>query len=103
MDAFDLVCHVAFDQPPLTRKERANNVRKRNYFGKYSEAAQKVLSSLLVKYEQEGIVSIEDGSILKVQPLSNLGSPVELVKAFGKKKDFDEAIRDLENELYKSA
>ena len=103
MDAFDLICHVAFDQPPLSRKERANNVRKRNYFAKYGEQAQKVLSSLLDKYEQEGIVSIETGSILKVSPLSDMGSPVELVRAFGKKKDFENAINELETEIYKSA
>ncbi len=103
MDAFDLICHVAFDKPALTRKDRANNVRKRNYFTKYGETAQKVLNSLLDKYEQEGIVSIEEGSILKVQPLSTLGSPVELVKAFGKKNDFDEAIKELENEIYNVA
>jgi len=103
MDAFDLVCHVAFDQPPLTRKERANDVRKRNYFAKYGEKAQKVLDSLLDKYEHEGIESIEEGSILKVQPLSKLGSPVELVKAFGKKADFEKAIKELENEIYKVA
>ncbi|MCK5872915.1 MAG: restriction endonuclease, partial [Methylococcales bacterium] len=103
LDAFDLICHVAFDQPPLTRKERANNVRKRNYFAKYSEKAQKVLNSLLDKYENEGVVSIESSSVLKVQPLNKMGSPVELVRAFGKKKDFDKAILDLENELYNIA
>lgn len=103
MDAFDLVCHVAFDQPPLTRRERANDVRKRDYFTKYGDKAQKVLNSLLDKYEQEGITSIEEGSILKVQPLSSLGSPVELVKAFGKKADFEKAIKELENEIYKVA
>lgn len=103
MDAFDLVCHIAFDQPPLTRKERANNVRKRNYFTKYSEQAQKVLNSLLDKYEQEGIVSIETGSILKVKPLNQFGSPVEIVRAFGKKKDFEKAISELETEIYKTA
>jgi type I restriction enzyme R subunit len=99
-DAFDLICHVAFDQPPLTRKERANNVRKRNYFGKYSELAQQVINRLLDKYESEGITSIETGSILQVKPLNELGGPVELVKAFGKKKDFERAIKELENELY---
>lgn len=103
LDAFDLICHIAFDQPALTRKERANNVRKRNYFGKYSETAQKVLNSLLDKYEKEGITSIEQGSILKVQPLNQMGSAVELVRAFGKKKDFDQAIKDLENEIYNIA
>jgi type I restriction enzyme R subunit len=103
MDAFDLICHVAFDQPALTRKERANNVRKRNYFGKYSEQAQSVLEALLSKYENEGIVSIEDAAILKVTPLVEMGSPVEIVRAFGKKADFDLAVEELENELYKSA
>lgn len=103
MDAFDLICHVAYDQPALTRKERANNVRKRNYFRKYSETAQKVLSSLLDKYEQEGILSIEDSAILKVQPLNQLGSAVELVRAFGKRKDFEAAIKELENEIYNIA
>jgi type I restriction enzyme, R subunit len=103
LDDFDLICHVAFDQPPLTRKERASNVRKRNYFGKYSKTAQKVLNSLLDKYEQEGVTSIEESAILNVQPLSDIGSAVELVRAFGKKADFEKAIKELENEIYKSA
>ncbi|OIQ27143.1 MAG: restriction endonuclease [Bacteroidetes bacterium MedPE-SWsnd-G2] len=103
LDPFDLICHVAYDQPPLTRKERAKNVRKRNYFGNYSEMAQKVLQSLLDKYEQEGVLSIEKGSILKVKPLNEMGSPVELVRAFGKRKDFEQAIKELENEIYNIA
>lgn len=103
MDDFDLICHVAFDQPPLTRRERAEEVRKRNYFTKYSEKAQAVLNALLDKYEQEGITTIEQGSVLKVQPLNLLGSPVELVRAFGKGKDFEEAIKELEKEIYRSA
>ena len=103
LDDFDLICHVAFDQPPLTRKERAEQVRKRNYFGKYSQVAQEVLNRLLEKYEADGIGSIEKGSVLKVKPLNQLGSPVELVRAFGKKKDFEEAVKELEKELYSSA
>jgi type I restriction enzyme R subunit len=103
LDDFDLICHIAFDQPPLTRRERANNVRKRNYFVKYSETAQIVLNSLLDKYEEEGITSIEQGSILKVKPLNEMGSPVELVRAFGKNKDFEQAVRELENEIYNIA
>lgn len=103
LDAFDLICHIAFDQPALTRKDRAENVRKRNYFAKYGEKAQKVLEGLLVKYENEGILSVEDASVLKIKPLNELGSPVELVRAFGNKKDFDLAIKELENELYKIA
>ena len=103
MDDFDLICHIAFDQPALTRKERAEQVRKRNYFAKYSEKAQAVLNALLDKYEQEGITTIEQGAILKVQPLNQLGSPVELVRAFGKGQDFENAIKELEKEIYKSA
>lgn len=100
MDDFDLISHVAFDQPPLTRKDRANSVRKRNYFAKYGAMAQKVIDSLLDKYEDEGIVPIEKGSILKIKPLNEIGSPVEIVRAFGKKKDFEQAINELENEIY---
>jgi len=103
LDDFDLICHIAFDQPALTRKERANNVRKRNYFGKYTETAQAVLNSLLDKYEHEGIYSIEQGAVLKVKPLNEMGSPVELVRAFGKQKDFEQAIKDLGNEIYQIA
>ncbi|GAB2630363.1 EcoAI/FtnUII family type I restriction enzme subunit R [Belliella aquatica] len=103
MDDFDLICHIAFDQPALTRKERAEQVRKRNYFEKYSAKAQSVLNALLDKYEQEGITTIEQGSILKVQPINKLGSPVELVRAFGKGKDFENAIKELEKEIYQIA
>ena len=103
MDDFDLICHVAFDQPALTRKDRAENVRKRNYFAKYKGVAKNVLNTLLEKYESDGIMSIEQGSVLKVKPLNEIGSPVELVRAFGKKKDFDQAVRELENEIYSIA
>lgn len=103
MDDFDLICHIAFDQPALTRKERADQVRKRNYFAKYSDKAQAVLNALLDKYEKEGITTIEQGSVLKVQPLNLLGSPVELVRAFGKGKDFENAIKELEKEIYQIA
>lgn len=103
MDDFDLICHIAFDQPALTRKERADNVRKRNYFSKYGEKAQLVLQKLLEKYEDEGITSIERGSILSVTPLDQIGSPVEIVGAFGKKQDFEAAVKELENELYNIA
>ncbi|MDO8968795.1 EcoAI/FtnUII family type I restriction enzme subunit R [Algoriphagus sp.] len=102
MDAFDLICHVAFDMPPLTRKERAEQVRKRNYFAKYSEKAQAVLNALLDKYEEEGITTIEQKGLLKAQPFVQLGSPVEIVREFGKTKDFEAAIKELENEIYKS-
>ncbi len=103
MDEFDLICHIAYDQPPLTRKERANNVRKRNYFAKYSDLAQSVLHKLLDKYEEQGLVQIEKGAVLKVKPLNELGSPVQLVRAFGGKEAFEHAIKELENEIYLSA
>lgn len=103
MDEFDLICHIAYDQPPLTRKERANNVRKRNYFAKYGQLAQDVIYKLLDKYEEQGLIQIEKGSVLKVKPLNELGSPVQLVRAFGGKDAFELAIKELENEIYKTA
>lgn len=103
LDPFDLICHLAFDQPALTRKERADQVRKRNYFTKYGETARKVLESLLEKYENEGVFSIEEGGVLNVVPINQLGSPVELVRAFGKKADFEQAIKELQQEIYKTA
>lgn len=103
MDPFDLICHLAFDQPALTRKERAERVRKRNFFTKYGDTARKILESLLDKYENEGVFSIEEGSVLNVVPLSQMGSPVELVRAFGKNADFQKALRELQLEIYKSA
>lgn len=101
MDPFDLICHVVFDQPPLTRKERANNVKKRNYFTKYSETAQTVLNTLLDKYADGGITELESIHVLKVKPLDELGSPMEIAKnAFGGKQEYQQAITDLEAELY---
>ncbi len=99
-DAFDLVCHVAFDQPPLTRRERAQNVRKRDYFTKYHEEARAVLDALLDKYADEGIEDIEDMGVLKIQPLSTFGTPIEIVRRFGGKDAYTEALRGLEAELY---
>ena len=104
LDLFDLICHVAFDQPPLTRRERANNVRKRNYFTKYGERARAVLESLLDKYADEGIHEIENIKVLKEPPISDFGSPTEILKGvFGGKEKYLEAVRELEAELYKTA
>lgn len=102
-DPFDLICHVAFDAKPLTRKERANNVKKRNYFSKYSEKAQTVIKSLLDKYADDGLLTIESLDVLKLFPLNKLGSPLEIIKAFGSKEKYLEALKELENELYKVA
>ena len=104
VDLFDLICHVAYDQPPLTRKERANNVKKRNYFTKYGDQARKVLEALLDKYADEGIENIESMEVLQVKPLSDMGSTVEIVNGiFGSRAKYLEAVRDLEKELYQVA
>ena len=100
LDPFDLICHVAFDQPALTRKERAEQVKKRNYFAQYSGAARQVLEALLEKYADTGIEHIEDIKILQLDPFSQIGAPVELVKAFGGKAGYTKAIHELEDELY---
>lgn len=101
MDPFDLICHVVFDSPPLTRKERADNVKKRNYFTKYSDTAQIVLNGLLDKYSDSGVLEIEKIHILKVQPFSEIGKPIEIAKkAFGGRKEYDNALIELEKELY---
>ena len=102
VDLFDLICHVAYDQPPLTRKDRANSVKKRNYFTKYGEQTRKVLENLLDKYADEGITNIESMEVLKVQPFTEFGSPMEIVGSFGSKKAYLQAIHELEIELYKT-
>jgi type I restriction enzyme R subunit len=103
IDLFDLICHVAYDQPPLTRRDRANNVRKRNYFTKYGEHARNVLETLLDKYADEGIVNIESIDVLKVKPLTDFGSPLEIIGKFGSKDKYLQAVNELEVELYKIA
>ena len=102
VDLFDLICHVAFEQPPLTRKERANSVKKRDYFTKYGEQARKVLETLLDKYADEGVTNIESMDILKVNPLTQYGAPLEILAKFGGKTKYLEAVKELEQELYKS-
>lgn len=99
-DPFDLICHVVFDQPPLSRKERANNVRKNGYFEKYGDKARAVLDALLDKYADEGIRNLEDIDILRVKPLSELGTPMEIIKLFGGKQSFIEAVSEIETQLY---
>lgn len=100
-DPFDLLCHVAFDQPPLTRRERANNVKKRNYFAKYGEQAAAVLDALLEKYADSGVVDLESMDILKVNPIRDFGSPVHIVnRIFKGKANYEQALRELTRELY---
>lgn len=103
LDPFDLICHIAFDQPPLSRKERADHVKKRNYFQKYGTQVQEVLQKLLDKYEDEGLRSLENNKVLQVFPLNQLGTPTEIVRRFGKKNDFEKAVLELSQELYKVA
>ncbi len=99
---FDLICHIAFDQPPLTRSERANNVKKRNYFTKYGKQARAVLEALLEKYADEGITTIENPQVLKLRPFDAMGTPVEIINnVFGGKANYEKAIHDLEQELFK--
>lgn len=102
-DDFDLVCHVAFDQPPLTRHERAEQVKKRDVFAKYGEKARAVLQALLDKYADGGIRSVESFDILRVPPLNTFGTPVEIVKIFGGKPNYLAALRELETALYQKA
>jgi type I restriction enzyme R subunit len=101
MDIFDIICHVAFDQPPLTRKERAASVKKKNYFTKYGETARTVLNALLDKYADEGIENLETIEVLKVQPFEKFGSPYEIVSEFGGKENYLASVRELEDALYK--
>jgi type I restriction enzyme, R subunit len=102
-DAFDLVCHIAFDAPPLTRRERAERVEKRNVFGKYGDKARAVLDALLWKYADSGIGSMESMDILNVDPLRRLGTPVEIVSWFGGKPAYLAAIHNLQTALYQRA
>ena len=102
-DEFDLICHVAYDMKPLTRKERALNVKKRNYFTKYGEKARNVIEALLDKYADEGIENIESMQVLKVNPFTKLGTPIEIVEAFGSKENYLEALKELEKQIYAEA
>ena len=103
LDIFDLICHIAWDAPALTRKERAENVRKRNYWTKYGDKARAVLDALLDKYAQTGIEEIEDMKVLTVDPIKEIGTPAEIVNLFGGKPQYLQAIRELEAEIYSAA
>ncbi|MDP2903645.1 MAG: DEAD/DEAH box helicase family protein [Methylovulum sp.] len=103
LDIFDLICHVAWDKPALTRRERAKNVRKRDYFAQYSEQAQQVLQALLDKYADGGIENIENFDVLRLDPISTIGRPVEIFRLFGGKEQYLTALKDLETEIYRMA
>lgn len=103
VDDFDFICHIAYDQKPLTRKERAENVKKRNVFAKYGETARKVLEALLDKYADGGVVEIESIDVLKLDPFVKFGKPAKIAQLFGGREGYIRAVRELENEIYKAA
>ncbi|UPL50217.1 EcoAI/FtnUII family type I restriction enzme subunit R [Hymenobacter sublimis] len=103
VDLFDLLCHVAFDQPPLTRRERANNVRKRNYFTKYGAQARSVLEALTDKYADHGLDELDSLDLLSAPPFTGIGSRLEIVQQFGGKPQYLKAVQELETELYRTA
>lgn len=103
LDPFDLICHIAFDAKPLTRRERAEGVKKRNVFTKYGPIARAVLEGLLDKYADDGLIDFDDPKILKINPFSHMGTEVELMRAFGKKQDYLQAMHDLQDALYEES
>lgn len=100
VDDFDFICHVAFDKKPLTRKERAENVKKRDFLNKYSGAAREVLEALLDKYMNTGIYEIEKAEILKLDPFMRMGKPQKIASYFGGKDGYLKAVKELENAIY---
>jgi type I restriction enzyme R subunit len=103
LDPFDLICHVAFDQPALTRSERADNVRKRHVFTKYGPQARAVLEALLQKYQDQGVIDLSDPRVLQIPPFDAMGTPFQLIKQFGTRADFEAAVHQLQSALYQSA
>lgn len=103
LDPFDLICHIAFDAKPLTRRERAENVKKRDVFTKFGPQARAVLEALLAKYADEGVMNLDDLGVLKIAPFSGMGSVVELIRAFGGKPGFEQAVRDLQSAIYEES
>ena len=102
MDDFDFICHVAFDKKPLTRRERVNNVKKRDFLSKYSGAAREVLEALLDKYMNTGIYEIEKTEVLKLDPFVKMGRPAKIASYFGGKDGYLKAVKELENQIYTS-
>jgi type I restriction enzyme R subunit len=103
LDPFDLICHVAFDQPPLTRRERAENVRKRDVFTKYGAQGRAVLDALLQKYQDQGVLNLDDPKVLQIPPFSAMGTPLQLIRQFGTRADYENAVHELQSALYQKA
>jgi type I restriction enzyme R subunit len=100
VDDFDFICYVAYGKKPLTRKERANNVKKRDFFSKYSGDAKAVLEILLDKYMNQGITEVEDIKVLSLSDFANYGKPAKIVKLFGGKTQYEDAVKELEENIY---
>ena len=100
LDDFDLICHVAYDKKPLTRSERAKKVKDSHYFEKYSEVAQKVIQALIDKYAHDGVKDFDDVKVLKLDPFTEFGNPIKIAKEFGGKKQYLDAVKELEEHLY---
>lgn len=103
LDIFDLICHIAWDRPPLSRRERAEQVIKRDYFTKYGDKARTVLQALLDKYARDGIENIEEMKVLTIDPFKSIGTPTEIVNLFGGKTAYQQAVKELESEIYRMA
>jgi type I restriction enzyme, R subunit len=100
LDPFDLICHVAFDKKPLTRRERAESVKKRDVFTKYEGQVRSVVDALLAKYADEGVLNLDDTNVLRIPPLNSLGTPVQFIKAFDGREEFVAAVHELQSTLY---
>lgn len=100
VDDFDFICYVAYGKKPLTRKERANNVKKKDFFSKYSADAQAVLDILLEKYMNQGITEVEDIKVLSLADFADYGKPSKIVRLFGGRQEYEAAIRELETNIY---
>ena len=103
LDPFDLICHIAFDKKPLTRRERAEIVKKRDVFNKYGSQARAVLNALLEKYSDEGVLNLDDANVLKISPFNEMGSVVQLIKAFGGRESFEKAVHEMQDAIYQES
>ncbi|MGA7415478.1 MAG: type I restriction-modification enzyme R subunit C-terminal domain-containing protein, partial [Bryobacteraceae bacterium] len=103
LDPFDLICHVAFDRPPLTRRERADHVRTRDVFTQYGPQARAVLEALLQKYQDQGVINLDDPRVLQIPPFDSMGTPLQLIRQFGTRADFERAVHELQSTLYQEA
>ena len=100
VDDFDFICHIAYGKKALTRRERAENVKKRDVFNKYGTEARKVLEALLDKYANDGITQLENRAVLRLDPFRQMGSPANIAKLFGGNQQYYDAVKELERNIY---